>query len=206
MMPGMDGFETCRRLKMEEATRTIPVIFMTALSDTVDKVRGFGAGAVDYVTKPFQHEEVLARIATHLKLQRLQRALQDVNDHLEQRVADRTAKLSDANASLKTALEEVEKLKRRLQAENSYLQEELKLNHNFEEIIGSSGTLKKSLGKVERVASTDATVLVLGETGTGKELFARAIHNLSGRSRRPLVKVNCAAFACRPHRKRTLWP
>jgi len=194
MMPGMDGFETCRRLKMDEETREIPVIFMTALSDTVDKVRGFGAGAVDYVTKPFQHEEVLARITTHLKLQRLQTQLQEANDHLEHRVAERTVELSKANASLKEALEEVEKLTNRLQAENRYLQEELKLNHNFEEIIGSSGTLKKVLSKVERVATTDATVLILGETGTGKELIARAIHNLSTRSARPLVKINCASL------------
>ena len=194
MMPGMDGFETCRRLKADAATREIPVIFMTALSETLDKIRGFSAGAVDYVTKPFQHEEVLARITTHLTLRRLQTELQEANDHLEQRVAERTAELSQANASLKEVLEEVEKLKNQLQAENLYLQEELKLNHNFEEIIGSSGTLKKTLRMVERVATTDATVLILGETGTGKELIARAIHNLSTRSARPLVKVNCAAL------------
>ena len=77
MMPEMDGFETCRRLKRNEATREIPVIFMTALSDTDDKVRAFGSGAVDYVTKPFQHEEVLARITTHLTLKRLQTQLQE---------------------------------------------------------------------------------------------------------------------------------
>ena len=194
MMPGMDGFETCRRLKMDDTTREIPVIFMTALSDTVDKIRGFGAGAVDYVTKPFQHEEVLARINTHLKLRRLQRELKSANEYLEQRVAERTAELSEANTSLKAALKEVEKLKNRLQAENRYLQEELKTAHNFEEIIGNSDALAKSLRKIERVADTDATVLILGETGTGKELFARAIHNLSTRSAHPLVKVNCAAL------------
>ncbi|NNL49018.1 MAG: response regulator, partial [Acidimicrobiia bacterium] len=60
-MPGIDGFETCDRLKSNVETRDIPVIFMTALSDTSDKMRGFDSGAVDYVTKPFQHEEVLAR-------------------------------------------------------------------------------------------------------------------------------------------------
>lgn len=87
MMPGIDGFETCRRLKASDLTRDIPVIFMTALSDTVDKVKGLKLGAVDYITKPIQHEEVLARIDVHLQLRQL-------NQTLEQRVRDRTAELS----------------------------------------------------------------------------------------------------------------
>lgn len=82
----------------------------------------------------------------------------------------------------------------RLQAQNVYLQEEIKLTHNFQELIGSSSSLKKVLKNVERVAPTDSTVLITGETGTGKELIARAIHNLSPRKGRPLVKVNCAAI------------
>jgi transcriptional regulator with GAF, ATPase, and Fis domain len=89
---------------------------------------------------------------------------------------------------------EVEALKTRLQAENRYLQEEIKLEHNFEDIIGRSAALKKVLRLVEQVAATDATVLILGETGTGKELVARALHHLSARRQRPLVKVNCAAL------------
>ncbi len=83
---------------------------------------------------------------------------------------------------------------RKLQMVNLYLQEEIKLTHDFEQIIGRSEPLKKALQKVEQVASTDATVLILGETGTGKELFARAIHSISRRKDRPLVKVNCAAL------------
>ena len=75
MMPGLDGFETCRRLKAKAATADIPVIFMTALADTAEKVKAFGAGAVDYITKPIQHEEALARIGTHLTLRRLQHEL-----------------------------------------------------------------------------------------------------------------------------------
>lgn len=82
----------------------------------------------------------------------------------------------------------------RLQAQNVYLQEEIKLTHNFEELIGSSSSLKKVLKNVERVAPTDSTVLITGETGTGKELIARAIHNLSSRKDKALVKVNCAAI------------
>ena len=76
LMPGIDGFETCRRLKVNESTRDIPVIFMTALSETVDKVKGLQVGAVDYITKPLQHEEVLARVQTHLRLRNLTRQLQ----------------------------------------------------------------------------------------------------------------------------------
>ena len=82
----------------------------------------------------------------------------------------------------------------RLKAENKYLQEEIKLNYNFEEIVSKSSLFHKVLQQIERVASTDATVLILGESGTGKELLARAVHNISNRSKRPLVKVNCATL------------
>jgi formate hydrogenlyase transcriptional activator len=96
--------------------------------------------------------------------------------------------------ALRKALTEVEQLKNRLQAENIYLQEEIKTEYNFEEIIGQSKALQKALRKVEQVAPTEATVLIQGETGTGKELVARAIHNVSPRKDRPLVKVNCPAL------------
>ena len=88
----------------------------------------------------------------------------------------------------------MEQEKAKLEAQNVYLQEEIKGTHNFEELIGGSTSLKKVLKNVERVAPTDSTVLITGETGTGKELIARAIHNLSPRKGRPLVKVNCAAI------------
>ena len=89
LMPGLDGFETCRRLKADEATRDIPVIFMTALSETVDKVKGFEVGAVDYITKPLQHEEVLARLNVHLTIYRLQKSLQAQNERLQQEIVKR---------------------------------------------------------------------------------------------------------------------
>lgn len=82
MMPKMDGFETCRRLKARTETADIPVIFMTALTDVVDKVKGFEIGAVDYITKPIQHEEVLARINLHLTLRKLQQHLEEKNASL----------------------------------------------------------------------------------------------------------------------------
>lgn len=89
MMPGMGGFETCHRLKENERTKDIPVIFMTALAETVDKVKGFSVGAADYVTKPIQAEEVLARINTHLAFQRLRKQLQEQNQQLQQEIRDR---------------------------------------------------------------------------------------------------------------------
>lgn len=82
MMPGLDGFETCRRLKSDPETRDIPVIFMSALSDTNDKIRGFESGAVDYITKPFKQEEVLARLKTHLVIQQQREELVRLNQEL----------------------------------------------------------------------------------------------------------------------------
>ena len=89
MMPGMDGFETCRRLKGSKVTKNIPIIFMTALSDSIDKVKGLSLGAVDYVTKPFQEAELIARVRTQLKLYHL-------TEHLEHQVAERTAEVEQA--------------------------------------------------------------------------------------------------------------
>lgn len=124
MMPGIDGFETCRRLKKNPATFEIPIIFTTALSDTENKVQGFSLGAVDYVTKPFQQEEVLARVRVHLQLQNLTRTLEEqnqilkreivqrekaeaslleLNQELEQRVKERTIKLTNAMGKLRQA-------------------------------------------------------------------------------------------------------
>ncbi|UJH66595.1 sigma 54-interacting transcriptional regulator [Allomuricauda sp. SCSIO 65647] len=95
---------------------------------------------------------------------------------------------------LAEAHRQLEVLKNQYKNESEYLQEEIKIEHNFDEIIGKSGSLKKTLKKVEQVAPTDSTVLILGETGTGKELIARAVHKNSARSDRPLIKVNCAAL------------
>lgn len=92
-MPRMDGFEVCRRLKALPETQATPVIFVSALAETVDKVRGFELGAVDYVTKPFQREELLSRVRTHLELHRLRHRLEDI-------VGERTAALAEANKKL----------------------------------------------------------------------------------------------------------
>jgi diguanylate cyclase (GGDEF)-like protein len=135
MMPGMDGFETCRRLKASAATRDIPVIFMTALTETPDKLAGFAAGGVDYVTKPFQIDEVWARVTTHLALRSAQKRLaeqntqlqqeialrrraeadlQAANDLLEARVAERTAELVSTNARLEQKIADYNQAERRI--------------------------------------------------------------------------------------------
>ena len=108
MMPGIDGFETCRRLKVNPQTEAIPVIFMTALSDVVDKVRGFEVGAADYITKPLQHEEVVARVGAHLTLYRQKQEIADLREqdrtYYEKLSALKDDLLSTASHDLKNPL------------------------------------------------------------------------------------------------------
>jgi len=100
-MPEMNGYEVCERLKANAALAEIPVIFLSALTEISDKVKAFRAGAVDYISKPFQFEEVHARVETHLQVHRLQRALKIHNEHLEETVAERTRELAGANQRLR---------------------------------------------------------------------------------------------------------
>jgi len=114
-------------------------------------------------------------------------ALQKAHDKLEAQVAERTAEL-------RSALSEIQAMKEQLEVENIYFRHESKMKHQYENIIGQSDGLKYVLYRAEQVAPTNATILILGETGTGKELIAAAIHNLSPRRERPLFTVNCAAL------------
>ena len=114
-------------------------------------------------------------------------------DHLTGATIDITER-KRMEEELQTRLREIEDLKSRLEQENIELREEIKLQYAHEEIVGESESIRKILMKVEQVAQTEATVLIQGETGTGKEIFARAIHRLSGRKDRPLITVNCASL------------
>lgn len=172
VMPRIDGFEVCRQLKADDSASTIPVIFMTALSDLQDKVKAFESGGVDYVTKPFKSEELLSRVRVHLELQQARQQLIRQNELLQREI--------DAHRRSQQAVE--------------YLREEIKTTHDFDEIVGESQVLINVFDRIARVAATNTTVLIQGETGTGKELLARAIHARSGRSEQPMVKVNCAAL------------
>jgi chemotaxis protein methyltransferase CheR len=161
--------------------------------------------------------ETIGRKIMHLNARRIYQksgrpelillAIEDVTERedqkrdLEELVARRTTELIVAKEeaekrkdAAEKALDEIKTLKALLEAETAYLRDEIKLEHNHEKIIGQSDGVKYVLYKIEQIASSDTTVLVLGETGTGKELVARAIHNLSLRKGRPLVKVNCAAL------------
>ncbi|MFK5891585.1 MAG: sigma 54-interacting transcriptional regulator [Pseudomonadota bacterium] len=316
MMPGMDGFEVLTHLKSNKRTAHSAVIFLSALDEIKHKVKGLTLGAVDYISKPFQSSEVIARVNTHLKIHHLERYLEEKNrqlkldnanilqtmgegllelelngkiryanqaaltltgwdidallgqdfhrciqhsDSLGQRQANsvssiyRALREREINQSdeeyfwnksghcfpveytmtplsnrvkhrlnnsdvegrqdssfilfkdisvrkkneekLKNALNTVKKLKEKLQAENIYLQQEIKTEQNFSGIVGESEALTKVLSELEQVAKTDSTVLISGESGTGKEAIARAIHELSLRKDRPLIKVNCGAIA-----------
>ena len=304
LMSGIDGFETCARLKDNPQTKDIAVIFLSALDDTDDKIKGLSMGAVDYIAKPFQAEEVIARVETHLTIARLRSELAERNRQLEaanqpildsvgdgiygldldgritfanpaaaqltgysadaligqsihelhlyarwdgspyhfietgiyQTLKQGVAKQSDSDVfwrqsgdhfavswtctpimrsgdvqgavlafrditqrkrqehQLRDALAEVERLRDRLQAENAYLQAEVKTEGRFDSIVGESPALKEVLDQIDQVAPTNSSVLVIGESGTGKEAIARAIHDLSPRRDRPLIKVNCGAI------------
>jgi transcriptional regulator with GAF, ATPase, and Fis domain len=161
--------------------------------------------------------ETIGRKIMHLNARRIYReatqtelillAIEDVTEreyykrHLEEIVEKRTAQLRVAREEAEkskllaeAALYEIKKLKEQLEAERAYLQEEIKLEYNHENIIGQSNAINYVFYKIEQIAGTDTNVLVLGETGTGKELVARAIHGLSLRKDRALVKMNCATL------------
>jgi formate hydrogenlyase transcriptional activator len=146
--------------------------------------------AVEFVSNVYlvnHHKVIQCNIREITERKLLAEALQKAHNELERRVADRTVELE-------TALSEIKTLKDRLEAENVYLRQEIAMKHQFAAIIGQSDGLKYVLYRAEQVAPLNTTVLILGETGTGKELIAAAIHDLSPRKDRPLITVNCAAL------------
>ena len=180
MMPGMDGFETCRRLKSDKRLLDIPVIFITARDETESLIEGFRVGGVDYITKPFEEEEVLIRVQTHLKNHRLTQELIQKNRELEQEIAMRV----QAEDARKTADEKLSLISQR-EAER----------WGIEGFVGQSQTIAKILEDIRRLQATGTTsVLITGESGTGKELIARAIHFGGPREKGPFIPVNCSAI------------
>ena len=162
MMPGIDGYETCRKLKEDPETRESAVIFLSALDDAKDKVRGLDLGAVDFITKPFQGEEVIARVNTHLTIQRLNRQLVDRNQALEH--------------ELRVADDLLKEARRRVEGP----------------LLGDSPALQGLREEITALAQNDETAVLVGPVGTGKETIARAVHHESKRASHTFVHVNCS--------------
>jgi DNA-binding NtrC family response regulator len=179
MMPGQDGFKVCRELKAEAATRDIPVIFITSRNETASVLEGFRVGAVDYIFKPFQAEEVVTRVATHLKVSRLTKELLQRNQELEAEMSRRRA---------------AEHARDRAHQRLSTLASDEVRRWGLAGFVGESPHLRRILDEVERLKHFGKTsVLITGESGTGKELVARAIHHHSPRADGPFIPVNCVA-------------
>ncbi len=153
MMPGMDGYETCRRLKLLQSCRDIPVIFMSALAETVHKVKGLEAGAVDYVTKPFQQEELLARVGVHLSIRDLNRRLKEANELLEARVEARTMDLSVANRLLEDEIAERQASQEQLQEQAVILEEKIVELQTAQEALSSSEQQLRQSQKMEAIGT-----------------------------------------------------
>jgi DNA-binding NtrC family response regulator len=205
-MPVMDGFQVMEELKAIETDSYVPVLVITAQPG--HKLQALEAGAKDFISKPFDLVEAKTRIHNILEVRLLYKKIENYNKVLEQTVHERTRELTKANVqltqeieerkkaekSLHGAYQEIKLLKDRLQAENIYLQQEVAQEYNFGEIIGQSDALSNVFLRVEQVAPMNATVLLTGETGTGKGVIARAIHSGSARKDRPMITVNCASL------------
>ena len=161
VMPGLDGYETCRRLKADPATKDAAVIFLSSLDDARDKVHGLELGAVDFITKPFQGDEVLARVHTHLTIQRLQGQLERRNAELARELAVAQELASDAQRRVEGPL------------------------------LGSSPVVRALRESISEAAATVEPLLLTGTHGSGHEATARAIHHASPRSVQPFIHVNC---------------
>jgi DNA-binding NtrC family response regulator len=165
VMPGIDGYETCRRLKEDPDTREAAVIFLSSLDETKDKVRGLQVGAVDFISKPFQSDEVIARVNTHLTLQRLRRQLETRNAELTRELAVAQELLTDARRRVEGPL------------------------------LGDSPAIRALRESIARCATDADVVLLTGPQGAGHEAAARAIHHASERGRQAFIHVNCAMLA-----------
>ncbi|KPA13536.1 Acetoacetate metabolism regulatory protein atoC [Candidatus Magnetomorum sp. HK-1] len=261
-MPGTDGFEACRQIKKIKTLESVPVIFLTGKTDTTAKITGFKAGGVDYITKPFVNEEVIARIKTHLSIKQererfyaLAEATTEgiiihdndvivdvnsafetimkykrsniINEHLQTIFSSKTLqtlsksqknqynvceiqdKRSDGSsimAELRVkfiqyqgvelniiALRDITETQH-LKRENASFITSISRAKHLGNMVGKSKIIQKVYERILHFAASDETVMIYGETGTGKELAAKNIHQMSQRSEKPFVIANCAAI------------
>ena len=164
MMPDMDGFETCARLKADARTRDCAIIFLSALTEPGEKVRGLELGAVDFVNKPFQAEEVLARVRTHLTIRDLQKQLRKRNEELEH-------ELTVAQELLREARDRTDGL-----------------------LLGDSAAAARLRNDVHDAAGCEDALVISGPPGSDHEAVARAVHHESARQSRAIICVHCLSF------------
>ena len=269
-LPDINGFEVCRALKAADETKRIPVIFMTGMTETVDKLKGFDVGGVDYITKPFDYDELIVRIQTQLKLQSLQKEIiqernrfqrlvevssEGILIHNGKRITEANSaaeaisgytlseltnrKISDLfkpeyhdliSENIESGSEQVCEVhgkrkdgkfsvlkiqgkkiqylgndlnillmhdishEKKLEQENLSLRLSLSTSEHFGEMVGKSTAMKKVYEQITLASGSDETVVITGETGTGKELAARMIFTLSSHYTRSFIIVNCAAI------------
>jgi formate hydrogenlyase transcriptional activator len=188
-LPGLSGLDFQQQLA--QADVQLPIIFLTGHGDIPMSVRAIKAGALEFLTKPCDGEDLLNAIRQGIA--RHQRAWQQ-SRKLAQNSFDGALSADAGLSGNALAYREIAELKDKQAQEKLQLKEEVCGEADFEGIVGQSPALQETLQLVKTVAATDSTVLLLGETGTGKELIARAIHNLSPRRSHAFVKVNCAAI------------
>jgi two-component system response regulator PilR (NtrC family) len=164
-LPKLDGIAVVKQVKADPQTRFIPVIMVTALTELEERVRGLDAGADDYITKPFQSFELLARIRSTLRIRRMYEDLAATRDKLK-----------------------------RTREENRQLRKEIQGKYSFDQILGQSAAMRQVFHLMEKAIESPITVVILGETGTGKELVARSIHYNSPRKDQAFVVQNCGAL------------
>ena len=164
IMPDLDGFETCARLKASDRTRDCAIIFLSALTEATEKARGLGLGAVDFVNKPFQAEEVLARVRTHLTIRELQQQLRQRNDALQH-------ELTVAQELLREARDRTDGV-----------------------LLGESAAAVRLRHDIREAAKSDETWLINGPPGSDHEAVARAIHHHSPRAPRAIICINCLSL------------
>ncbi len=189
VMPAMGGYETCRKLKENENTKDIPVIFISALEQPLDRIEAFKSGGVDYITKPLNSEEIKIRIDTHLTLRHQKLELQRQNEKLVQLNEELTSEKKQHQVA-KDSLEIADK-------QISSVTEKERKKWKIEAFVGQSDKTVEMINEIRSLQrATKTNVMILGESGTGKELVSRAIHYGSERNLKPFVAVNCSAI---PH-------
>ncbi|MBM95753.1 MAG: DNA-binding response regulator [Oceanospirillaceae bacterium] len=187
MMPDLDGFDVCRQLKQTPHLAAIPIIFMSALSDSDSRVKGFNVGGSDYVPKPLYREEVLARIQAQLTIVQQRRDLEARNQQLEH-INSELQKQIDLREQAEVQLS-------RTDAALTHLSRQEAERWGIDAFVGQSPTVIQLLEQIQDLQHAAATnVLVLGESGTGKELVSRALHFGSVRRQQPFIAVNCSSI------------